>query len=193
MGVFGRRHIQNIINHKATNTLTPPPPPQKQKPLGPLNVDFNGTLNLIEAARRAKASRFVLVSSIGADELLNPLNLFGGVLVVKKQAELALARSGIPFTVVRPGGLKGGSGSSGSSSYSSGSGSATAPPPPIVMARANTYGVVPPKRAGSISRAQVAEVCVEALVAPAAIDKVVEVIAERGAPARPLGELFASV
>jgi hypothetical protein len=49
-------------------------------------VDFNGTLNLISAAQRAGATRFVLVSSIGADELVNPLNLFWGVLVWKKQA-----------------------------------------------------------------------------------------------------------
>lgn len=41
--------------------------------------------------------------------------------------------------------------------------------------------------------AQVADVCAEALVCDAAAGKVVEVIAEGTAPARPLGELFASI
>lgn len=47
-------------------------------PLGPLNVELNGNLNLIEAAKRAGVTRFVLVTSIGADDLINPLNLFWG-------------------------------------------------------------------------------------------------------------------
>ena len=37
---------------------------------------------------------------------------------------------------------------------------------------------------------QVADVCVEALVCPAAEGKVVEVIAEKGAPALPMEALF---
>ena len=41
--------------------------------------------------------------------------------------------------------------------------------------------------------AQVAEVCVAALVEPSAANKVVEVIAEQGAPAKSLAELFAGV
>jgi hypothetical protein len=40
---------------------------------------------------------------------------------------------------------------------------------------------------------QVADVCVAALTEPAAGDKVVEVIAEKDAPTRSLGELFAGV
>jgi hypothetical protein len=40
---------------------------------------------------------------------------------------------------------------------------------------------------------QVADVCVEALVCPAAADKVVEVIAERSAPEHSLQQLFAGV
>jgi uncharacterized protein YbjT (DUF2867 family) len=55
------------------------------QPLGPLNVELNGNLNLFEAAKRAGCKRVVLVSSIGADDLVNPLNLFWGVLLFKKQ------------------------------------------------------------------------------------------------------------
>lgn len=61
-----------------------------------LQVDNLGTVNLVEACRKAGVTRFVLVSSIlvnGAamGQLLNPayivLNLFGLVLVAKLQAE----------------------------------------------------------------------------------------------------------
>jgi len=75
-------------------------------PLGPFNVDFQGTLNLIEAAKQSEIKHFVLVTSLGTDNVLNPLNLFYGVLFWKKQAELQLQRSGLTYTIVRPGGLK---------------------------------------------------------------------------------------
>ena len=80
----------------------------------PLQVDNLGTVNLVEACRKAGVTRFVLVSSIlvnGAamGQLLNPayivLNLFGLVLVAKLQAEKYIRGSGINYTIVRPGGL----------------------------------------------------------------------------------------
>ena len=40
---------------------------------------MQGTANLVEVARRAGVKRFVLVSSIGADEPFFPLNLLFGV------------------------------------------------------------------------------------------------------------------
>jgi len=47
--------------------------------------------------------------SIGTEELFNPLNLFWGVLFWKRQAELEIIRSGLDYTIIRPGGrpLKG--------------------------------------------------------------------------------------
>jgi uncharacterized protein YbjT (DUF2867 family) len=60
----------------------------------------------------------------------------------------------------------------------------------VVMAGPNTYGVPPGRRAGSILRRQVAEVCAAALVEPAAADQVVEVVAEPGAPLMSMAELF---
>jgi uncharacterized protein YbjT (DUF2867 family) len=36
---------------------------------------------------------------------VNPFNLFYGLLWWKKQAEQVLQRSGLPYTIVRPGGL----------------------------------------------------------------------------------------
>jgi len=40
---------------------------------------------------------------------------------------------------------------------------------------------------------QVADVCVEALVSPAAADKVVEIVAEKTAPVRTIEQLFEGV
>ena len=40
---------------------------------------MQGTVNLIAAAKQAKVKKFVLVTSIGTDDPLNPLNLFFGV------------------------------------------------------------------------------------------------------------------
>ncbi|PNW81287.1 hypothetical protein CHLRE_07g349700v5 [Chlamydomonas reinhardtii] len=148
-------------------------------PLGPFNVDFQGTLNLIAAAKQAGVKHFVLVTSIGADELINPLNLFWGVLFWKKRAEEELQRSGLTYTIVRPGGLKSKLGDGESAGN-------------VVMAAPGTYGF-PPRKSGSILRTQVAEVCVAALTEPAAANKVVEVIAEKDAPAKAWADLFSAV
>lgn len=51
----------------------------------------------------------------------------------------------------------------------------------------------PRRAAPAVPAVQVAEVCVAALVEPAASGKVVEIIAEQDAPNRPVSELFASV
>lgn len=64
-----------------------------------------GTLNILSVAQRMGVKKVVLVSSIGVDELLSPFNLFGGLAFWKKQAELALQRSGLDYTIVRPGAL----------------------------------------------------------------------------------------
>ena len=79
-----------------------------------LQVDNFGTVNLVEACRKAGVTRFVLISSIlvnGAamGQLLNPayivLNLLGLTLVTKLEAENHIRKSGINYTIVRPGGL----------------------------------------------------------------------------------------
>lgn len=45
------------------------------------------------------------MTSIGTSQLVSPFNLFYGLLWWKKQAELVLQRSGLAYTIVRPGGL----------------------------------------------------------------------------------------
>jgi uncharacterized protein YbjT (DUF2867 family) len=84
------------------------------KPNSSIAVDKQGTINLIDAAKAAKVTHFVLVSSLltnGAackqtdNTNYKVLQAFGGVLASKREAEVYLQKSGLDFTVVRPGGL----------------------------------------------------------------------------------------
>jgi uncharacterized protein YbjT (DUF2867 family) len=76
---------------------------------GPADIDYRGTANLVDAAREAGARQFVLISALGAGDT-NPksrLNeLCGMALDYKGRAEAHLRSSGVPYTIVRPGGLK---------------------------------------------------------------------------------------
>jgi uncharacterized protein YbjT (DUF2867 family) len=96
--------------------------------------------------------------------------LFWLILVWKKQAEEYLQKSGLNYTIVRPGGLKNEDNTDA-----------------IVMSKADTLFD------GSIPRAKVAQVCVEALFQPAATNKIVEIVAKPDAPAQSFEALFTSV
>ena len=74
-------------------------------------ADYLGNKNLIDAAVKAKAKKFILISSIGSGEsaaALSPqvMQTLGPVLVEKEKAEKYLIDSGLTYTVIRPGGLK---------------------------------------------------------------------------------------
>lgn len=56
-------------------------------PLGPYQVDYEGTKNLVNAAKTKKIEHFVHVSSLCTSQFFHPLNLFWLILVWKKQAE----------------------------------------------------------------------------------------------------------
>ena len=73
-------------------------------PSGPYRVDYEGTKNLVEAAKTKGIEHFVLVSSLCVSQLFHPLNLFWLILVWKKRAEEYLHKSGLTYTIVRPGG-----------------------------------------------------------------------------------------
>ncbi|MEL7501943.1 MAG: SDR family oxidoreductase [Cyanobacteria bacterium J06554_6] len=139
-------------------------------PTGPYQVDFEGTKHLVDAAKTAGIQHFVFVSSLCVSKFFHPLNLFWLVLYWKQQAEQYLQRSGVPYTIVRPGGL-----SNDKAQY------------PVVMAPADTLFE------GSILRDQVAQVCVEALFEPAAKNKIVEVVSRETAESQPMATLFESV
>ncbi|MBD2088918.1 SDR family oxidoreductase [Microcoleus sp. FACHB-1515] len=76
-----------------------------------LRSDYLGNKNLIDAAVKAGIQRFILVSSIGSGNsavALPPqaLQTLGAVLAEKAQAEQHLVASGLTYTILRPGGLK---------------------------------------------------------------------------------------
>ncbi|EXB41556.1 hypothetical protein L484_013631 [Morus notabilis] len=76
---------------------------------GPFRIDYLATKNLIEAATVAKVDHFILLTSLGTNKVGFPaaiLNLFWGVLIWKRKAEEALITSGLPYTIVRPGGME---------------------------------------------------------------------------------------
>ena len=138
-------------------------------PTGPYQVDYQGTKNLVDAAKSQGIEHFVLVSSLCVSKFFHPLNLFWLVLYWKKQAEAYIQNSGIPYTIVRPGGLKEEDNSDN-----------------IIMEGADTLFD------GSIPRPKVAQVCVEALFQPQARSKIVEVVASSEAKAKSWEQLFAN-
>lgn len=139
-------------------------------PTGPYQIDYQGTKNLVEAAKVAQIQHFVLVSSLCASKLFHPLNLFWLVLYWKKQAEVYIQNSGLTYTIVRPGGLLSQDNTD-----------------PLVMSSADTLFE------GRIPRTKVAEVCVESLMIPTAKNKIVEIIAQPEAVAKDWSQLFSNV
>ena len=119
---------------------------------GPEQVDFGGVKNLAEAAAEANIKQFVLVSSSGVTQEDHFLNkVMNNVLLWKFQGEEALRNSGVPYTIVRPGGLINAPGGTEG----------------LVFAQGDTT-------AGRINREDVALICIAALDNPAAIGKTFE-------------------
>jgi uncharacterized protein YbjT (DUF2867 family) len=74
-------------------------------------ADYLGNKNLIDAAVSASVKQFILVSSIGSGSsaiALPPqaLQALSSALIDKDKAEQHLIASGLTYTIVRPGGLK---------------------------------------------------------------------------------------
>jgi uncharacterized protein YbjT (DUF2867 family) len=125
-------------------------------------VDYEGVKKTAEAAKEVGADQMVLVSSMYTDPAnrWNPVrlllnNLRWGLMDYKHKGEEALKASGVPYTIVRPGGLS--NGPAGEKELQS-----------ALNTTKETGG-------GSISRADVAAVCVDALQNPAAKNTTVSV------------------
>src|SRR4028119_1726973 len=119
--------------------------------------DYLGNKNLIDAAVKAGVQKFILVSSIGSGNsagALPPqaLETLRPVLIEKEKAENHLIESGMIYTVIRPGGLK--------SEPATGNGILTEDC----------------RVAGSIHRADVAQLVCQCLVSDAASNKVVSAV-----------------
>ena len=66
-------------------------------------VDLGAAVKLIDAARAARVRRYVMVSSIGADNPSAGGEAMRPYLEAKAEADAALADSGLDYTIVRPG------------------------------------------------------------------------------------------
>ncbi|KAL0451142.1 UNVERIFIED_CONTAM: putative protein, chloroplastic [Sesamum latifolium] len=74
----------------------------------PEQVDWIGQKNQIDVAKAAGVKQIVLVGSMGGTNPNHPLNSLGNgnILIWKRKAEQYLADSGIPYTIIRAGGLQ---------------------------------------------------------------------------------------
>lgn len=119
----------------------------------PEEIDYQGVVNLVDAAEEAGVKHFVLLSSLAVTHDDHPLNQYGNVLKWKLKGEDHLRNSGLTYTVVRPGGLTDDPGGETGIQFDQG----------------DTIS-------GRISRDDVAEVCVQALHNPHAYSKTFEII-----------------
>jgi len=122
----------------------------------PEYVDYGGVKNLVDAASEAGVEHFALISSMGVtqpDHFLNKVR--GNVLLWKYLGEEHLRRSGLDYSVIRPGGL---------SNFPGG-----------ISVIDLKQGDAPDAQ-GLITREDVALVAVESLSNPGALKKTFEVV-----------------
>jgi uncharacterized protein YbjT (DUF2867 family) len=122
---------------------------------GPLRVDAWGVQHQVQSCQRLGLRRVVLVSSLCAGRWVHPLNLFGLILVCKRLGELALQRSGLDWTVIRPGGLS--------------------ERETDLDLEGIRWSGPDTQQSDSIPRRLVARCCLEALATPASIARILEV------------------
>lgn len=98
-----------VLTSAVPKLIDPGPPPSFGFAPGgmPEEVDYNGAVNQIDAARECGVQRVVFIGSMGSTDLDNPLNKLGNgnILVWKRKAEQYLIDSGVPYTVINPAGL----------------------------------------------------------------------------------------
>jgi len=90
--------FQAIVTTVACSRCEPPP-------------DFLGNRNIIDAAKAEGVDRLALVTTVGAGDSFEAANLLSriflrNILPMKTQAEDHLKASGVPYTIIRPGGLR---------------------------------------------------------------------------------------
>ena len=134
---------------------------------GPQAVDYEGVRNLVNAAKGADVQHFLLISSLGVTNDNHPLNNFGRVLEWKKRGEDALRASDVAYTIVRPGSLTDEPGGQRALKLDQGD-----------------------KISGRVSRADVADIALQALTHPRAHNATFEVIEVEGQQPDSLDALF---
>ncbi|BDA45967.1 probable protein TIC 62, chloroplastic at N-terminal half [Coccomyxa sp. Obi] len=143
----------------------------------PKKIDGDGAIALVEAAKELEVDQFVMVTSLGTAKVGFPaavLNLFGGILIQKRRAEVALEQSGLNYVIVRPGGME---------------------RPTDEYKRTHNVTLAPKDTlfGGQVSRLQVAELVAAAVANPELTEnKVLEVVAETTAPLTPYEDLLSA-
>ena len=144
----------------------------------PARIDGDAAIALVQAATAARVSFYIMVTSLGTGKVGFPaavLNLFGGILTQKRRAEVALEASGVPYLIVRPGGLE-------------------RPRDDHDLTHAVVISPRDTLFGGQLSRAQVARFIAAAVGAPdVAENKCVELVSEVGARRQTDVELLASI
>jgi uncharacterized protein YbjT (DUF2867 family) len=138
---------------------------------GPMRVDAWGVQRQVESCRRVGVRRVLLVSSLCAGRWRHPLNLFGLILVWKRVGERALERSGLDWTVIRPGGL---------SEREDG-----------LESEGILWTGPDAQTSNAIPRRLVAKACVEALDTPESIGRILEVTSRPDLAPQPLATVLA--
>jgi uncharacterized protein YbjT (DUF2867 family) len=133
---------------------------ERSGPNSPEFVDYGGVKNLTDAARDAGVRQLVLESSMGVGSggglLGTMLNLLSGdALKWKAKGEAYLRASGVPYTIIRPGGLTDDPAGQTGISFQQGD-----------------------KGSGRIGRADVAAVMIAALDNPDALQKTFEIFSD---------------
>jgi uncharacterized protein YbjT (DUF2867 family) len=116
-------------------------------------VDLGAAVKLLDAAQRTGARRYLMVSSMGAGDPAGGSEAMRPYLQAKAEADEALIRSDLEWTIVRPGGL-------------------TDDPGTGLIAAAESLG-----RFGSITRDDVAAVLARCLDEPRTVRATFEVLA----------------
>ncbi len=137
-------------------------------------IDYAGVRNLAVAASVAGVKQFVLVSSRAVTQENHPLNrMFGDVLKWKLKGENALRDSGVPYTIIRPGGLT--DDPAGQSAFILEQGDR------VITGQSR------------IARADLATICVQALRYPGALNRTFETSTLPGSPITDWPAVFAKL
>ena len=129
---------------------------------GPAKVDYLNIKKQVESCKRQKLNRAILVSSLCAGKLIHPLNLFGLILIWKRLGEKSLQKSGLDWTVIRPGGLNENETNINNQN--------------IMFSNQKT------QEEGSIPRRLVAKSCIEAIQTRESIEKIIEITSSEENP-----------
>jgi len=145
----------------------------------PEQVDWIGQKNQIDAAKSIGVKHIVLVGSMGGTDINHPLNKLGSgnILVWKRKAEQYLADSGLPYTIIRAGGLQDKDGGLRE----------------LIVGKDDE---ILKTETRTIARADVAEVCLQALLFEEAKFKAFDLVSKpegEGTPTTDFRALFAQV